>query len=53
MHPIAFIAFLMGINGTSAPGPCPAQNKIKDVQTAQPTPQKPPTTPKRGGWDRN
>lgn len=56
MNPVAFVAFLMGIN-TTAPAPKPAvNNEQPGVATAQPVKQPAanvPGTLKRGGWDRN
>jgi hypothetical protein len=53
MNPIAFIAFLMGINTTTPPTK-PAPTELEQQQ-AKPKPgtDKESGGAKRGGWDRN
>lgn len=56
MNPVAFVAFLMGIN-TTAPAPKPALNNeqpgVASAQAVKQPAAKVPGTLKRGGWDRN
>jgi len=53
MNPIAFMAFLVGINSTPpAPPPTVAEQKQK-VEKPQPKPGKGGGAQKRGGWDHN
>ncbi|MBL7955384.1 MAG: hypothetical protein JNJ91_10120 [Flavobacteriales bacterium] len=53
MNPIAFIAFLMGINSTPVPARSNQADEPKKPETVQPAPDKAHGAPKRGGWDRN
>ncbi|GEM_PF-2261948 len=58
MNPLAFIAFLMGINGGTPA--MPAQSQKQETVKERTKPTNDPGTPKggsdgagRGGWDRN
>lgn len=52
MNPIAFIAFLVGIN-TTPPSQPKNQEQKKGTEQPQPKPAGEVGAPKRGGWDRN
>ncbi len=53
MNPLAFIAFLVGIQGTPAQQAPTQQPEQPTVQKPTPKPGKEVGAPKRGGWDRN
>lgn len=53
MNPIAFIAFLMGINTTTPPAKPAASEQEQHQEKPTQGKDKGNGHPKRGGWDRN
>lgn len=55
MNPIAFIAFLVGINSTAPNTPVSTAEQVPALEKPQSKPSKETGTPKGacGGWDHN